>query len=58
MCRTVYKYAQIFLIFCHNIHTFDGLTDRQTHGQNSHRYTASAFHVARQKVRWQSAAIM
>ena len=58
MFRTVYNSAQIFLLFCHNIHTFDGLTDRRTDGQNSHRYAASAFHVARQKLRWQSAAIM
>ena len=53
MFRTLYKSAQIFLLFCRNI-----LTDRRTDGQNSHRYTASAFHVARQKLRWQSAAIL
>jgi len=49
----VYKSGQIFLPFCHNSRVWrrDGQTDRRTDGQtdiqNSHRYTASAFHAAR-----------
>jgi len=41
----VYKSGQIFLPFCHNARVWR--TDRQTDGQNSHRYTASALHAAR-----------
>ena len=37
MFSTVYKSAQIFLIFCHNIHTFDGLTDRRTEFSSLYR---------------------
>jgi len=34
--------------FCFvTIHTCDRRTDRQTDGQNSHRYTASALYAAR-----------
>jgi len=33
----VYKSAQIFLLFCHNIHTFDGLTDRRTEFSSLYR---------------------
>jgi len=37
----VYQSGQIFLPFCHNPRVWG------TDGQNSHRYTASAFHAAR-----------
>jgi len=43
--HTVYKSGQIFLPFCHNSRVW--WTDGQTDGQNSQRYTASAFHAAR-----------
>ena len=35
MFPTVYKSAQIFLLFCRNIHTFDGLTGRRTEFSSS-----------------------
>jgi len=38
-----YGIGQIFLPLCHNWHVWQ--TDRQTDRQNSHRYTASAFHA-------------
>ena len=34
---TVYKSAQIFPLFCRNIHTFDGLTDRRTEFSSLYR---------------------
>ena len=37
MFPTVYKSAQIFLLFCHNIHAFDGLTDRRTEFSSLYR---------------------
>ena len=37
MFPTVYKSAQIFLLFCHNIHTFNGLTDRLTEFSSLYR---------------------
>jgi len=45
----IYKSGQIFLPFCHNPRVWrtDGRTDRRTDRQNSHRYTASAFHAER-----------
>jgi len=32
---------------CFTMHALDGRTDGQTDKQNSHHYTASAFHAAR-----------
>jgi len=43
--RMVCKSGEIFLQFCHKARVWQ--TDRQTDRQNSHRYTASAFHAAR-----------
>ena len=37
MFPMAYKSAQIFLLFCHNIHTFDGLTDRPTEFSSLYR---------------------
>jgi len=42
-CR--YKNLDTFLSFCYNLRIWQ--TDRQTDGQLSHRYTASACHAAR-----------
>ena len=37
MFPTVYTSAHMFLLFCHNIHTFDGLTDRRTEFSSLYR---------------------
>ena len=44
-----YRSGQIILPFCHNrgLHACDRQTERQTDGQTSHRYNASALHAAR-----------
>jgi len=49
--RIVYKFGLIFSVLSQFTRLADRRidADRQTDGQNSHRYTASALHAARQE---------